>query len=656
MRSSIKVVIKNKEAVFIYAMFIMVMMITIINKKNLHVDEVSSYILSNNVGGISMDFKEGYTYMPTEQVYLDCVAANESERFNFRNVWKNQTDDVHPPFYYLLLHMICSLNAGKFSVWHAAAINIFFAVMTLYILRKLLYLFVKDIAFIDFCSIAFSLSAGILQNVSFFRMYVMAMFWVTLMAYLLIQAFGEGFSWKRWTQIGFTAIAGALTHYYCIIYLSASCLILGICLIIGKRWKDIAALMAYMLCAAAVSIAIFPAMLNHMFFGYRGTQSIDNLTQTTSMEQWERIKNFYGFLNTQMLGKIGGGGILFAIFIIIMLALRKKQDGEHFVFDKQSFMKWMILLIPPILYFIFVSESAAYVTDRYLFPIYAVIFGLFLCIMMAVWKKIVAVQYINIVICLIATIFIVNGYSNAHWDYLYKSSVPMLNKAETFSDNHCICVYDAKWKEQSAFFEVKNYKSVTFISQENINRITQYEKLFQSGFILTVIGGNDMQIINMIQSNYPYLNKYEEIGKFAYAVTYRIYAGEESLNVRILDYNKRGNMGADSFDLGSNVLLAQNELDMWLIRQDEEHAVIELGRQVLDVSGGVYAEGTNIQLFTANGTDAQRWKFIGNEDGSFSLLSKDERFALTCGSDNNIYLAEYHAGDKSQCWWIEKIK
>ena len=86
-------------------MFIMVMMITIINKKNLHVDEVSSYILSNNVGGISMDFKEGYTYMPTEQVYLDCVAANESERFNFRNVWKNQTDDVHPPFYYLLLHM-----------------------------------------------------------------------------------------------------------------------------------------------------------------------------------------------------------------------------------------------------------------------------------------------------------------------------------------------------------------------------------------------------------------------------------------------------------------------------------------------------------------------------------------------------------------------
>ncbi len=29
----------------------------------------------------------------------------------------------------------------------------------------------------------------------------------------------------------------------------------------------------------------------------------------------------------------------------------------------------------------------------------------------------------------------------------------------------CISVYDIKWKEQPAFYEMKNYKSVTFISQ-----------------------------------------------------------------------------------------------------------------------------------------------------------------------------------------------
>ncbi len=94
------------------------MLITIASKKNLHVDEMCSYILSNNVGSINMTFEEGYTYMPAEQVYLDGITVNDvSGIFNFANVWKNQTNDVHPQLYYFILHIICSFNAGKFSVW-----------------------------------------------------------------------------------------------------------------------------------------------------------------------------------------------------------------------------------------------------------------------------------------------------------------------------------------------------------------------------------------------------------------------------------------------------------------------------------------------------------------------------------------------------------
>ena len=46
---------------------------------------------------------------------------------------------------------------------------------------------------------------------------------------------------------------------------------------------------------------------------------------------------------------------------------------------------------------------------------------------------------------------------------------------------------------------MKNYKSVTFISQNNIDSIMQYGDLFEDGFILTVIGGNDDEIITKIQ-------------------------------------------------------------------------------------------------------------------------------------------------------------
>lgn len=162
--------------------------------------------------------------------------------------------------------------------------------------------------------------------------------------------------------------------------------------------------------------------------------------------------------------------------------------------------------------------------------------------------------------------------------------------------------------------------------------------------------GNDDRIISMVQSGYPYLNKCEKIGEYGYSTTYYISAGEESRNVHIYNYNRSGVIGSEGYDLHSNVMMTQNGQDVWLVMQDKDYAVIEMDRQVLDVTGAQYVEGTNIQLYAANGSIAQRWKVITNGDGSFSLLANDERFALACG---NVQLAEYHEEENSQKWWIE---
>lgn len=482
---------RNTKEILIYIFFLMIMVVVIINKKNFHVDELLSYTLANNVNTITMDFEEGHTYEKPEQIYLEnMVVYDIEEEFNLKNVWKNQTNDVHPPLYYLILHIICSFNAGRFSIWYAAMINMIFAVFTLYILRKLIYLFVEDNVIVDLGSILFIVSAGILQNVSFLRMYVMAMFWITCTAYLFVKALNEKCTRKIWIQMGLVAVAGALTHYYCIIYLCATCLVFGICLLIEKRWKDIGLLAAHMMAAGVISIAVFPAMLTHMFFGYRGTESIDNLTQGTWLEYWERMKNFYGFINTQMFGKAGGGGIVFVLLILIVfIVLQKEYDVISVTFDRKKIMKWMIAGVPLVMYFIFVSASAVYVTDRYLFPIYAVAFCIFLCMMTFLWKKLATEKFAYVIMCLIGTVFIVNGFAHASWDYLFSASSDLLNKAQTYSDRNCICVYDVKWKEQPAFYELKNYKSITFISQENINSILKYGDLFEDGFMLNITGG-----------------------------------------------------------------------------------------------------------------------------------------------------------------------
>ena len=644
---------KYGKVFIMYILFVIVMVLTVMNKENMHVDEIWSYTLSNNVGSIMMRFEEGRTYIPAEQMYLQSVAVNDaSEQFNFASVWKNQTDDVHPPLYYMLLHIICSLNPGKFSIWYAAAINIVFALLTLYIFRKLMRCFVEDEIVTDISALLFLLSVGVLQNVSFFRMYVMAMFWVTLISYLFVRSLEEEFSWNRTIQICLAAIAGALTHYYCIIYLCATCVIFGICLILLKRWKELLVLIGNMVFAAGMSVKIFPAMLKHMFSGYRGTQTVDNLMKWTGFERWERLKSFYGFINTQMLGKIGSACIVFAVLILVVFVLTGREKGfVRFEWNKTAFMRWLIVGIPIGAFFLFVSETAVYVTDRYLFPIYAVTLCLFLALIAVIWKKLAEDKTVYLVMCLVGTVLITNGFGNAHWEYLYRSAG---NQAD-YSGKNCICVYDSvRWKVQSTFYEVKNYKSATFISQEHTDSILQRADLFEDGFMLTVIGGNDENIINMILGSYPYLNRYEQVGAYTYSNTYFIHPGEDSLNVSIYNYDRSSALGADNIAPGGNVRLTQDTQRAWLIRKDNDHALVEFGGQVLDVPGAQYAEGTSIQLFPSNGSEAQIWRFIENEDGSFTLLARDEQYALTYGGDGSVSLSAYREGDAAQRWWIDK--
>lgn len=62
-------------------------------------------------------------------------------------------------------------------------------------------------------SIVFCLTAGVLEIISFLRMYVMAMFLVTAIAYLIISNI-EHFSYKQFILIWITTVCGASTHYY----------------------------------------------------------------------------------------------------------------------------------------------------------------------------------------------------------------------------------------------------------------------------------------------------------------------------------------------------------------------------------------------------------------------------------------------------------
>ncbi len=107
---------------------------------------------------------------------------------------------------------------------------------TLVAFRKLLQKLTNNTLLLQYASIFFIFSQAILDIVCFFRMYIMAMFFVTIITYLLLQVYDEEiFSWKKQLSILVVVVLGSLTHYYFIVYLVALCLSVGIGILIQKN-------------------------------------------------------------------------------------------------------------------------------------------------------------------------------------------------------------------------------------------------------------------------------------------------------------------------------------------------------------------------------------------------------------------------------------
>lgn len=128
--------------------------------------------------------------------------------------------------------MIYSLFPGTFSIWYVGIINIVFAILTLWCIRKIVAEMTCSDSAVLAASLLFTISAGILSNMAFLRMYVMALFWGTYITYLMIKMIKTDISLKSLITITSVSILGALTHYYFIVYLFFICLSAGIYLLI----------------------------------------------------------------------------------------------------------------------------------------------------------------------------------------------------------------------------------------------------------------------------------------------------------------------------------------------------------------------------------------------------------------------------------------
>ena len=83
-------------------------------KSYLHIDEAYSFGLANYDKIDIQNNEDFFDTWHTKQYYEDYLSIQEDEVFDFKPVYENQKNDVHPPLYYLLLKLAMNFTKGHF--------------------------------------------------------------------------------------------------------------------------------------------------------------------------------------------------------------------------------------------------------------------------------------------------------------------------------------------------------------------------------------------------------------------------------------------------------------------------------------------------------------------------------------------------------------
>lgn len=248
-------------------------------------DEWFTYGLSNTVDAESlfMDLNwierktNGTGWVKTE-LFQQYLMVDSGEEFDFAAVIFNQKRDVHPPLYYLLVHLVCSLTPNTFCLFQSGVINLFSLAGINIILWKMGELFFKSDyeRLLPTFVLCVSPVTGLLFEYD--RMYALLAFFCVLLTYFQLRLFDNMQNRKLLISVTVITSLGCLTHYYFYIYLLAAFITFAcINVLIEKNLKCLFPCVTAHCVGGAVALVLYPTAIKHMLFGYRGEQIIESL-------------------------------------------------------------------------------------------------------------------------------------------------------------------------------------------------------------------------------------------------------------------------------------------------------------------------------------------------------------------------------------------
>ena len=484
-------------------------------------DEVFSYLSSNSMGGFKgICFLEDQTWYDATY-FENALTATGSERFNVGMVFDNQAMDTHPPLYYVFLNLICSSFEGQFSRWFGIGLNIFFMLLVNLCLYLLLQFFLKKPYLSLTLSTVFCCSFLAVNMVLFIRMYVLLMALVLLQTWFHLRLYkrlseNEEFVAKQYCKEGvlllLITLAGALTHYYFLIYQCLISFILVVALWRKKKFKVTWYYIGTMVVSAILYIAIYPAALTYLFFKYRGRDAVHKFLKETSL--LGEVDSMLRQYNNQMFK----GWLIYLVLIlmiatVILLACKKIQ--------KKTVFKGCIFLFPLAVYFYGITKASPYVIIRYISPIATLLYALLVVSLIYLLNHATDNKKLQtagqIVLCLV--FFLTSFY---FFDNSLKPSYFSERKeiVDSLAKEAEYCVYvtgdEYNWKMWEDYVNYPEFKGLFFIDGQKKQPITDEKMTALQDAVIYIDTALDYEETKQYLQEYLSFEEYEVMYQTSY--------------------------------------------------------------------------------------------------------------------------------------------
>lgn len=480
-----------------------------VRKEYFHIDEAYSYSLMNYDKIQITENEDFYDTWHTKDYYKDYLSVNEDEKWDWKPVYENQKNDVHPPLYYLLLRIFASFTINEFTKWTGIILNMLifvFSSIFIYLIGTKIF---KNKKMALFSCLIVGLTLGALETTIYIRMYELANLFVLILTYLHIKLYNKDeLEIKDLFAIGITALLSSLTHYYLIIYMAVLFIMFVVKYISKKQYKNLIKYASCFVIAAVLSIIIFPASLYHMFGGYRGQGAVSNLSNMDTF--FQDIGQYLNIFNKQVINNLA------VIFIIIYIIFNQKRKRETNKIVETDDKELDLILIPTLIYFILVAKMSPYKESRYIMPIISVSILYIIYIFNKLFKQTLSEKVSKIATVSLFTIMIVSPiFTGAHLDFTYKKMNHLADKMEEMADIPTLYIFnenEIRFLDDIYIFTKIENSYIMRYSKTDIENIKNVMKDKDTSKGMIVVYNNGVEpdkIVEQIKENYDYTEKEE---------------------------------------------------------------------------------------------------------------------------------------------------